>query len=54
MDSQDDTQDTAQRADEPLAKRAYRRPELVELGDVRELTRGGGKTKKDGNITRRI
>lgn len=33
-------------------RRAYRRPQLVEYGDVREITRnaGGGGTQMDGFI----
>jgi hypothetical protein len=53
MDAQDDTQTTTRPADMPVAKRAYRRPELVEFGDVRELTRGGGKTKKETRFTKK-
>jgi hypothetical protein len=29
-------------------KRAYHAPRITDLGDVRELTRGGGGTKPDG------
>ena len=47
MDAQDDTQKTTQPAGGPAAKRTYRRPEILEFGDVRELTRGGGATKSD-------
>jgi hypothetical protein len=43
-------QDAAQA---PQPKAAYRAPQLVELGDVRELTRGGGFTTKDFLTTRR-
>lgn len=32
----------------PLQKRAYHTPQVKDLGDVRELTRGGGGTKFDG------
>lgn len=53
MDAQDETQETTRPANEPMAKRAYRRPELVEYGDVRELTRGGGATKGDGHGSKR-
>lgn len=45
MDTHEHTQDVTP---EPVAKRAYRAPEVVELGDVRELTRQNGSTKRDG------
>jgi hypothetical protein len=51
MDSQDDTQKRTLPTDAPVAKRTYRRPELVEFGDVRELTRGIAKTVKEGRFT---
>ena len=35
-------------------KRAYAKPEIVELGDVRELTRGSGGSRVDLNGTRRV
>jgi hypothetical protein len=54
MDAQDDTKEKTRPANAPMAKRAYRRPELVEYGDVRELTRGGGHTKKDGKGTKQV
>ncbi len=30
------------------AKRPYRTPQVIELGDVHELTRGSGGSKSDG------
>jgi hypothetical protein len=40
--------------DAPVAKRAYARPEVLEFGDVRELTLGPGfGTKADFNGIRR-
>ncbi len=30
------------------AKRRYQTPQVIELGDIRELTRGSGGTKFDG------
>jgi hypothetical protein len=38
---------------QPLTKRPYEPPKLVELGDIRELTRTGGRTSGDGFITRK-
>jgi hypothetical protein len=41
--------------DAPAHKRAYRRPEVIELGDVRELTLGGATgTKIDFTGMRRF
>lgn len=37
----------------PRPKAAYRAPRLVELGDVRALTQGGGFTTTDFLTTRR-
>ena len=39
--------------DAPSAKKPYSKPELVEFGDVRELTRGGGFSVSDFLTTRR-
>lgn len=47
MNAYDGTQETTPSADKPAAKRIYRRPELVEFGDVRELTRGATGTRAD-------
>ncbi len=38
----------SERRDETERKRAYRRPELVEYGDITELTRSDGGTGFDG------
>ncbi len=38
----------SERRDETERKRAYRRPELVEYGDIIELTRSDGGTGFDG------
>jgi hypothetical protein len=54
MDAQDDTQETTRPAELPVAKRAYRRPEIVDFGDVRELMRHGGGTKADGVGVRKV
>jgi len=48
MDTNEQTCDATQVTNEPVAKRVYRTPEVVEFGDVRELTRSGGATKRDG------
>ena len=47
MAAYDDTQKKTRPADQPVAKRIYRRPELVEFGDVRELTRGANGSNAD-------
>jgi hypothetical protein len=39
---------TEPKTDESRDRRPYRRPALVELGSVRELTRSGGMTTTDG------
>ena len=39
--------------DAPSAKKPYSKPKLVEFGDVRELTRGGGFSVSDFLTTRR-
>jgi hypothetical protein len=48
MDTNEQTCEATQATSEAVAKRVYRTPEVVELGDVRELTRQGGSTKRDG------
>jgi hypothetical protein len=53
MDAYDDTQETTRPADELAQKRTYRRPELVEFGDVRELTRGAFSTHGEKGNTKR-
>jgi hypothetical protein len=37
----DEKEETPVTNDAPVAKRAYQRPEVIELGDVRELTLSG-------------
>ncbi len=54
MDAYDDTQKTTGPADERVAKRIYRRPELVEFGDVRDLTRGSAATKGEKGGGKRV
>jgi len=41
MDACDEKEAKPVTNDAPAEKRAYRRPEVIELGDVRELTLGG-------------
>jgi hypothetical protein len=41
-------ENTPSTGDAPVARRPYVKPEIVELGDVRELTRGAGSGPFDG------
>lgn len=55
MDACDEKEAQSVTTDAPAAKRAYVRPEVIELGDVRELTLGGAAgTKIDFNGMRRF
>lgn len=47
MDACDEKEAQPVTTDAPEAKRAYMRPEVIELGDVRELTQGGAGTQID-------
>ncbi len=50
MDTCDDKEATPKRNDASAPKRAYAKPEVVELGDVRELTLGANVGTKSDNI----
>jgi hypothetical protein len=53
MDKPERTQQASETTNAPQAKRAYKKPAVIEFGDVRELTRGGGQTRADGKFTKR-
>jgi hypothetical protein len=53
MKMREQTREAAQVNDEQQgAKKRYHRPQVTELGDIRELTRGGGRTTVDGKGSR--
>jgi hypothetical protein len=53
MTTCDGKEATPTASDDSAKKRAYTRPEVVELGDVRELTMGGGVQTPDLKFQRR-
>lgn len=53
MDTNEQACEATQATSEPGLKRAYRAPEVVEFGDVRELTRAGGASNKEGKFGRK-
>jgi hypothetical protein len=52
MNTHDQTSPAAPAPPSP-AKRAYHTPQVMELGDVRELTRGSSGAKGDGHVSKR-